>query len=154
MSGADAPAGGEQVGIVALRTVGPVLIELPIVIPANCQAWVASIWPAAGAPGWGRELWIYDSPRRGWTIPASCTHGTVLEVGAATIERRQCPARTHSAWYAVAIAHDHHWLICTSRFQNPGVAHQHARHLTDRYRHGIVERYRSHAEHAGSSREH
>ena len=133
----------EPAGVVALRTVGPVLIELPITIPPDQRPWAAAIWPAADATGWGRELWAYDPTRRGWTIPPSCTHGTIIEIGAATIERRRRPARTTTTWYAVAIAHDHHWLICTSPFPNPADAHHHARQLTDRYRLGIVERYRT-----------
>ena len=127
--------------VVALRTVGPVLIELPTAIPAGHRAWVASIWPSPDLAGWGRELWRHDPVRRGWIIPASCTHGTIVEVGA-TIERRR-RRRTHTAWYAIAIAHDQHWLICTNPYPGPGEAHQHARQLTDCYRRGIIEQHRT-----------
>ena len=45
--------------IVALRTIGPVLIELPFTVVGDERPWAASIWPAAGG-GWGRQLWTYD----------------------------------------------------------------------------------------------
>ena len=133
-----------QPGVVALRTNGPVLIALPITIPTGLRPWTASIWPAADGAGWGRELWAYDPMRRGWIIPPSCTHGTVIEIGAATNPTRRQPARTHTAWYAVAIAHDQHWLVCSDGFPDPASAHHHAIAITDRYRHGIIERYRTH----------
>jgi hypothetical protein len=132
------PAGG----VVALRTIGPVLIELPITVPPNHRPWAASIWPAPDHTGWGREVWAYDPARRGWTIPVSCTHGTVVEIGVATIPTRRRPALTHRAWYAVALAHDHHWLVCTTPFPGPADAHTHARQLTDRHRLAVTDRYR------------
>ena len=98
----------------------------------RARAWVASIWPSPDLAGWGHELWRHDPIRRGWIIPASCTHGTIVEVGT-TIERRR-RRRTHTAWYAIAIAHDQHWLMCTNPYPGPGEAHQHARQLTDCYR--------------------
>ncbi|MFT3851967.1 MAG: hypothetical protein QM733_04410 [Ilumatobacteraceae bacterium] len=64
--------------IVALRTIGAVLIELPFAVEPIEQPWAASIWPAPGG-GWGRELWTYDPRRRGWIIPSSCHHGTIVE---------------------------------------------------------------------------
>ena len=93
----------------------------------------------SGAANCGR----YDPARRGWTIPPSCTYGTIIELGAATAATRRQPARTHTAWYAVAIAHDLHWLICTSPFTTPAEAADHARHVTDHHRRHIVERYRA-----------
>jgi hypothetical protein len=135
-------AESEPPRIVALRTIGPVLIELPFAVPPGTAPWSASIWPAAdGSSGWGRELWRYDPARHGWTIPPSCAYGTVVEFAAATAARRRQPARTVTAWYAVALAHDHHWLICsTAGYRHPQLAHDHARHLIDRHRHTIIER--------------
>ena len=129
-------------GVVALRTIGAVLVELPFTPAAGTYTWAASIWPAAGHPaGWGRQVWNYDPTRRGWIIPPSCTHGTVIELGAATTPRRRHPARTLTAWYGVALAHDHQWLVCTTPFDNPATAQHHATQLTDHHRHAVVERY-------------
>ena len=133
----------DDAGVVALRTIGPTLIELPFNVPAGTTPWAASIWPAGD--GWGRQLWAYDPARRGWTIPSSCTHGTIIELATATVATRRQPARTRAAWYAVAIAHDHHWLICTSPFPTAVDAADHSRHLTDHHRRHIIERYRTNA---------
>ena len=131
----------DDAGVVALRTIGSTLIELPFTPAAGTTPWAASIWPAGD--GWGRQLWDYDHARRGWTIPPSCTHGTIIELATATAATRRERARTHTAWYAVAIAHDHHWLICTSPFPTLTGAADHARHLTDHHRRHIIERYRT-----------
>jgi hypothetical protein len=131
----------DDAGVVALRTIGPILIELPFTPAPGTTPWAASIWPAGD--GWGRQLWLYDTVTRGWTIPPSCTHGTIVELGTAIAPTRRQPARTHTAWYAVAIAHDLHWLICTSPFTTPAEAAVHARHVTDHHRRHIVERYRT-----------
>jgi len=97
--------------------------------------------PSTTRPVGGRQVWNYDPTRRGWIIPPSCTHGTVIELGAATTPHRRHPARTLTAWYSVALAHDHQWLICTTPFDNPATAHHHATQLTDHHRHAVVERY-------------
>ena len=129
-------------GVVALRTIGPLLIELPFPVPAGLRVWAASIWPdPASPPGWGRQLWRYDQDRRGWVIPANCTHGAVVELGAATHARRRRPARTQIAWYSVALAHDHQWLVCTTPFTNPADAQRHATQLTDHHRQAVIARY-------------
>ena len=47
--------------------------------------------------GWGPQLWNYDHDRRGWIIPTNCTHGTVIELGAATHARGRRPAGTQIA---------------------------------------------------------
>jgi hypothetical protein len=89
------PTTTPTIGVVALRTIGAVLVELPFIPAAGTYTWAASIWPAADHPvGWGRQVWSYDPTRRGWIIPPSCTHGTVIELGAATTPRRRHPART------------------------------------------------------------
>lgn len=137
------PAPPDDVGVVALRTTGSTLIELPFQVDAGQYPWAASTWPDPG-PGsrWARELWRYDPTRRGWTIPPSCTHGTVIELGAATTATRRRPARTVTAWYGVALAHDQHWLVCTNPFPHPADAYRHACGITDRYRHTVIERHR------------
>lgn len=130
--------------VVALRTVGQTLVEFPFVVVAGATPWAASIWPDPGAAGgWGREIWTYDRIRRGWTIPPSCTYGTVVELGAAPRSRRRRRTGTHAAWYGVALVHDLHWLICTTPFSHPNDAHAHSRRLLDGHRHGVIARYDS-----------
>jgi hypothetical protein len=129
-------------GFVALRTIGATLTELPFTVAAGTTPWAASIWPAANETGWGRELWRYDPTRRGWTIPPSCAHATIIELATATPATRRQPARTHTAWYGVAIAHDQHWLVSVGPFTHPADAAHHARQLTDQHRRNIVDRYR------------
>jgi len=110
----------DDAGVIALRTSGSTLIELPFRVGPDQYPWAACTWPAIGpGNGWARELWRYDQTRRGWRIPASCTHGTVIELGAATIATRRRPARTVIAWYGVALTHDQHWLGCTNPFPRP-----------------------------------
>ena len=132
-----------KAGVVALRTIGSLLVELPFTVERGLYPWAASLWPAPGRPpGWGRELWTYDPVRRGWIIPTGCTHGTVIELGAAhPPHRRRRSTPAHTAWYSVALAHDQHWLVCSAPFTNPANAHHHARSLTDQYRQAAIERY-------------
>jgi hypothetical protein len=133
----------DAAGVIALRTTGSTLIELPFHVGHGQYPWAASTWPDPGpGNGWARELWRYDHARRGWTIPASCTHGTVIELGAATNPTRRRPTRTVIAWYSVALAHDQHWLVCTNPFLNPADAYRHACGITDRYRAAVIERHR------------
>ena len=116
---------------VALRCAGPVLLELALTPDRGVQPWVASIRTASHrADGWARQPWRPAPDGAGWTIPASCVFGTIVEFGADRTTGRRRHRRT-VRWYGIAVAHEPDWLILHGPHPHPANAeHQAARWLT------------------------